>query len=109
MQVVALACQLVEGTGAEHCIHHDMGAAASTMAAGMAMGGMHHSSPAEGKGHTCRCLGDCHSSLAVLPTPSVQGLPETSAIQEVSSTAPVFTPFDPQFRLPPALGPPHSA
>jgi hypothetical protein len=106
VQVAALFCQLSEGTGREHCPHHDLPAATTAMAHGAG----HEQHQQHGASHACTCLGDCASSLAVLPAADAAALPNARlAYRLVSAVAcHSFTPAL-QFRLPPALGPPHSA
>jgi len=106
VQALALVCQLVEGTGREHCPHHDLPTAAVAMAH---MAGHEHQQPG-GQGHSCRCLSDCAIGHAALPAPDVAGLPQVAASSErVAATPhPALRTASPH-RFPPSLGPPLSA
>lgn len=107
VQVVVLACQLVEGTGREHCAHHDMGAATPAMA--MATGHHHGASHGDSNSHSCRCLGDCHSAMVVAPAPEAAPLPQGRTTRLSTPTLAAPPSVDSQFRLPPSIGPPLSA
>ncbi|MEP6474683.1 MAG: hypothetical protein ABJC74_13235, partial [Gemmatimonadota bacterium] len=105
VQLLALGSQLVEGTGAMRCPHHDLGAASPHMGMLMAMGMDHghdgHSS--DSHNHGCRCLGDCSSGLVVLPAPDVAALPDVAAHRAELPFVISSGSRAPQFRLPPAL------
>jgi len=106
VQVLALFCQLSDGTGREHCPHHDLPAVSMAMAH---MAGHGHHDP-HSPGHPCHCLCDCAATDAVLPAPDVAALPVATTRNAERGTFQVTVPeFPSQHRFPPALGPPPSA
>jgi hypothetical protein len=109
VQVVAVLCQLAEGTGRVHCPHHDLvaGQAMAGMDHGMdhAPGHSHHGTPA---GHACTCLGECCMTAGALPSSQ---LPEfAAAISRLLPTprTHALPAILLEARQPPSTGPPLS-
>jgi len=110
VQVVAVLCQLAEGTGRVHCPHHDLapGQAMAGMGQGMDhdAGHSHHGTPA---GHACTCLGECCVAAGVLPS---SPLPEFAVATSRHFPTPLthsLPAFLLEARQPPSTGPPLSA
>jgi hypothetical protein len=107
VQVAAVFCQLVEGTGRQHCPHHDLPAPAASAAMVHGAGHQHHQD--HDRNHSCRCLGDCSTAFTALasrsPTPPrIAGDYRLPILPRLGAIPPA-----PQYRLPPSIGPPRSA
>jgi hypothetical protein len=109
VQVVAVLCQLAEGTGRVHCPHHDLvpDRAMAGMDHGMdhGAGHSHHGTPA---GHACTCLGECCVVAGALPSSSIPGFILAVSYEAGPQFARLLSPLHLEARQPPSTGPPLS-
>jgi hypothetical protein len=107
VQIVALFCQLVDGTGRQHCPHHDLPAGAASAAMVHGAGHEHHQD--HDRNHSCRCLGDCSTAFIALASRSPAPLRTAGADRLPALVRLSAVPAAIQYRLPPSIGPPRSA